>query len=140
MIQASKTMEAWMSGLFWLSDPEWSRIAPLLPRGRKGAHRVDDRRVLSGIVHMLQSGARWRDCPAAYGPYTTIYNRFNRWSKQGIWFEIFRTLTGSSGVIGTASIDSTHIKAHRSAGGGKGGLMPKRSGARAAAGRRSCMP
>jgi len=62
-----------MSGLFWLSDAEWSRIAPLLPRGRKGAHRVDDRRVLSGIVHMLQSGARWRDCPAAYGPYTTIY-------------------------------------------------------------------
>jgi transposase len=88
---------------------------------------------------MLQSGARWRDCPTAYGPYTTIYNRFNRWSKQGLWFEIFRTLTGSSGVIGTASIDSTHIKAHRSAGGGKGGLMPKRSDARAAAGRRSCM-
>ena len=73
-------------------------------------------------------------------PYTTIYNRFNRWSKQGLWFEIFRALTGSSGVIGTACIDSTHIKAHRSAGGGKGGLTPRRSDARAAAGRRSCMP
>ena len=86
---------------------------------------------------MLQSGARWRDCPAAYGPYTTIYNRFNRWSKQGLWLEVFRTLTGSSGVIGTASIDSTHVKAHRSAGGGKGGPTRKRSGAPEAVGRRS---
>jgi transposase len=76
MIQASKTMEAWMAGLFWLSEAEWSRIEPLLPRGRKGAHRVDDRRVLSGIVHMLQSGARWRDCPTAYGPYTVRHQAF----------------------------------------------------------------
>jgi transposase len=129
-----------MAELFWLSDAQWHRIERLLPHGRKGAHRVDDRRVLSGIVHMLQSGARWRDCPAAYGPYTTIYNRFNRWSKQGLWFDIFRTLTGNSGVIGTASIDSTHVKAHRSAGGGKGGPTRRRSGARAGAGRRSSMP
>jgi transposase len=129
-----------MADLFWLSDAEWARIEPLLPRGRRGAHRVDDRRVLSGIVHMLQSGARWRDCPAAYGPYTTIYNRFNRWSRQGVWFEIFRALTGSSGVIGTASIDSTHIKAHRSAGGGKGGPTRRRSAAPAEAARRSSTP
>jgi len=60
--------------LTWLSDAEWARIEPLLPKGRKGAHRVDDRRVISGIVHMLRIGARWRDCPAEYGPYTTIYN------------------------------------------------------------------
>lgn len=53
--------------LTWLSDAEWARIEPLLPRGRKGAHRVDDRRVISGIVHMLRIGARWRDCPAEYG-------------------------------------------------------------------------
>lgn len=62
--------------LTWLSDTEWAWIEPLLPRGRKGAHRVDDRRVISGIVHMLKSGARWRDCPPDYGPYTTVYNRF----------------------------------------------------------------
>ena len=60
--------------LYWLSDEEWQRIEPLLPRGRRGARRVDDRRVISGIVHMLRSGARWRDCPPEYGPYTTIYN------------------------------------------------------------------
>ncbi|TQV79518.1 transposase, partial [Denitrobaculum tricleocarpae] len=52
--------------LFYLSDEEWSRIEPYLPRGRRGAHRVDDRRVISGIVHMLKIGARWRDCPPEY--------------------------------------------------------------------------
>src|SRR3546814_8887693 len=72
----------------WSSDvcssDLWSKIEPLLPRGRRGAHRVDDRRIISGIVHMLRSGARWRDCPPSYGPYTTVYNRFNRWSRQGL--------------------------------------------------------
>src|SRR5262249_11324400 len=71
--------------LYWLSDAEWKRIEPLMPRGRRGAHRVDDRRIISGIVHMLRSGTRWRDCPPDYVPYTTVYNRFNRWSRQGIW-------------------------------------------------------
>lgn len=69
---------------YWLSDSEWSAIEPHLPRGRRGAHRVDDRRIISGIVHMLRSGARWRDCPVVYGPYTTVYNRFNRWSRHGV--------------------------------------------------------
>jgi transposase len=119
--------------LYWLSAQEWRRIEPLLPRGRRGAHRVDDRRVISGVMHMLRSGARWRDCPAAYGPYTTIYNRFNRWSKQGIWEAIFYTLTGSSGVVSSAAVDTTHIKAHRSAGGAKGGPSATPSAARAAA-------
>src|SRR4051812_4018438 len=125
-----------MAALFWLSDREWARIEPLLPRGRRGAHRVDDRRIISGIVHMLRSGARWRDCPAAYGPYTTVYNRFNRWSRQGVWQAIFYALTGSTGMYGvTAAIDSTHIKAHRSAAGGKGGPSTKRSAPRGAGGR-----
>ena len=110
-----------MSAPYCLSDAEWSCIEPCLPKGRRGARRADDRRVVSGIVHMLRCGARWRDWPSVYGPYTTIYNRFNRWSKQGVWEDVFYALTGSSGVIPSASIDSTHIKAHRSAGGAKGG-------------------
>lgn len=130
-----------MQHLFWLSNEEWARIEPWLPKGRRGAHRVDDRRVISGIVHMLKTGARWRDCPADYGPYTTIYNRFNRWSKQGVWEDVFYALSGSSGVIGTtASIDSTHIKAHRSASGAKGGPSVTRSDDHAADGRLRFMP
>ena len=125
--------------LYWLSDAEWARIEALLPRGRRGAHRVDDRRVISGILHMLRSGARWRDCPAEYGPYTTVYNRFNRWSRQGIWLAMFAAVTGQAAVIGTAAIDSSHVKAHRSAAGGKGGPSSKSLGARAAAARRRSM-
>jgi transposase len=100
--------------LYWLSDVEWGKIEPLLPRGRRGAHRIDDRRVISGIVHILRSGARWRDCPPAYGPHMTMHNRFNRWSLQGIWSAIFQALTGSNGSCGSMSIDATHIKAHQS--------------------------
>lgn len=110
-----------MRKLYWLDDEAWAKIEPHLPRGRRGARRVDDRRVISGIIHMLQSGARWRDCPVEYGPYTTIYNRFNRWSRQGVWQDVFKALTGLSGVYSSAAIDSTSVKAHRSAAGAKGG-------------------
>jgi transposase len=122
VIQGFRIEEALMrKRLYWLNDADWKRIEPLLPKGRRGARRVDDRRVISGIMHMLHSGARWRDCPPEYGPYTTIYNRFNRWSRQGIWTDIFYALTGSTGMIGTVAVDSTHIKAHRSAAGAKRG-------------------
>jgi transposase len=126
--------------LFWLSVSEWARIKPHLPEGRRGAHRVDDRRVISGIIHMLKTGARWRDCPTEYGPYTTIYNRFNRWSKQGVWEDVFYALSGSSGVIGSTAADSTHIKAHRSAAGAKGGPSNTPSADRAADGRPKFTP
>ena len=86
-------------------------------------------------MHMLRSGGRWRDCPPEYGPYTTIYNRFNRWSRQGIWLAMFKALTGRTGVIGTAAIDASHVKAHRSAAGGKGGPSKRPSGDHAAAAR-----
>ena len=133
LIQRARMMEAGVSRrLTWLSDAEWARIEPLLPRGRRGARRVDDRRVISGIVHMLRSGARWRDCPPDYGPYTTVYNRFNRWSRQGIWLEMFEALTGRSPVWGTVAVDATHVKAHRSAAGAKGGPTDTPSGPRAA--------
>ena len=62
--------------LFWLSDEQWGRIEPHLPTDVRGVERADDRRVMSGIVHVLKSGCRWCDCPPEYGPPTTIYNRF----------------------------------------------------------------
>ena len=79
-----------MAVVFWLSDRAWSTIEPLLPSNQPGARRVDDRRVISGIVHVLKAGCQWKDCPAAYGPPITVYNRFNRWSRRGLsWEPIF---------------------------------------------------
>jgi len=121
--------------VYWLSDAEWTAVQPHLPSGRRGARRVDDRRVISGIMHMLRSGGRWCDCPSVYGPHTTIYNRWNRWSRQGVWQAIFYALTGSSGVF-TGSVDSTYVKAHRSAAGAKGGLIITPLAPRAGDGRR----
>lgn len=129
-----------MAGEFWLSDRAWAVIEPLLPRNQPGARRVDDRRVISGIVHVLKSGCRWKDCPAVYGPPTTIYNRFNRWSWKGIWGRIFSELVALAEVPDELSIDSTAVRAHRSAHGGKGGRRLRPSGARAAAPPRKSMP
>jgi len=128
-----------MANESWFTDEQWANIEPLLPKDRPGAHRVDDRRVLSGIVHVLRYGCRWRDCPAVYGPHTTIYNRFRRWTMQGLWRRLFAQLVVV--VPGDAHlIDSTSSKAHRSAAGGKGGRKFKRLAARAAAGRRKSTP
>src|SRR3989441_3265713 len=76
--------------LFWLSDEQWARIEPHLPTDVRGVERADDRRVISGIVHVLKCGCRWCNCPEAYGPPTTIYNRFVRWARRGIWENLFR--------------------------------------------------
>lgn len=107
--------------LFWLSDEQWERIEPHLPTDVRGKERVDDRRVISGIVHVLKSGCRWCDCPEVYGPPTTIYNRFVRWARRGVWERLFRVLAENGRSLDTQMIDSTHVKAHRSAAGGKGG-------------------
>ena len=100
---------------FWLNDEAWSLIEPMLPKNQPGARRVDDRRVLSGIFHVLRSGCRWRDCPPEYGPRTTIYNRFNRWSYRKIWQQMLDALTEAGHLGGTVAVDSTCVKAHRSA-------------------------
>ena len=116
---------------FWLSDKQWAAVERHLPRNQPGARRVDDRRVISGIVHILKAGCRWRDCPAAYGPSTTIYNRFNRWARRGIWQKLFQALIMPD-ADGVQLIDSTIAKAHRSAAGGKGGRRFRLSGDRVA--------
>lgn len=117
--------------LFWLDDHQWQGIAPLLQTDVRGMARVDDRRVISGILHVLKSGCRWCDCPPEYGPPTTIYNRFVRWARRGIWERLFRELAARGRSTGTQMIDATHIKAHRSASGGKGGSRNRRLAARA---------
>jgi len=87
----------------WVSDEEWARIEPLLPRGAEDAHRADDRRVISGIVHTLKSGARWRDRPPEFGLYTTVFDRFNRCSRQGLWLQMFDALAEPYSVRLSAS-------------------------------------
>ena len=110
-----------MSDFFWFSDAQWERIEPLLPTDVRGKPRVDDRRVLSGIVHALRCGGRWADCADVYGPKKTLYNRFVRWSERGIWEGIFSALAGVEDAPDRLFIDSSCIKVHRCAGGGKGG-------------------
>ena len=124
-----------MARLFWLSDKAWAAIEPHLPHGQPGKPRVDDRRVISGILHVLKTVCRWRDAPAAYGPPTTVYNRFNRWSQRGIWRRLFERLAASGTIPAELMLDSTHVKAHRSASGGKGGSGRKRLAFRAGAAR-----
>ena len=80
--------------LFWLSDEQWAAIEPFMPRNQPGARREDDRRIISGILHALKIGCRWCDCPEAYGPSTTVYNRFNRWSHRGFWLKLLDALGG----------------------------------------------
>ena len=120
------------SNLFWLDDEQWASIEPHLPTDVRGKARVDDRRVISGILHVLKTGCRWVDCPPEYGPHTTIYNRFVRWAKRGVWERLFHELAQRGRAHETQMIDSTHVKAHRSASGGKGGSKIRQSGARVA--------
>ena len=102
-----------LSDHYWLSETQIKRIKPYFPLSH-GVPRVDDRRVLSGIIHVLKRGLQWRDAPAGYGPHKTLYNRFIRWSRLGVFDRIFNELS-SQDVPDQLQIDATHLKAHRTA-------------------------
>lgn len=122
-----------MSDLFWLSDCQFSRMRPYFPLAH-GAPRVDDRRVISGIIHVIRNGLRWCDAPAYYGPHKTLYNRFVRWSRLGVFDRIFSGLAAEEGKPETLMIDATHLKAHRTASSlFKKGMYPAISDAQKAA-------
>ena len=97
-----------------MRDFEWDFIKKLLPNKSRGVKRVDDRRVINGILYALRTGIPWRDMPEQYGPWSTIYNRFNRWSKAGIWDMIFEAIVDSHNVD-TVMVDSTSVRAHPTA-------------------------
>jgi len=126
-------------GYFWLNERQFARLEPHLPTDTRGKPRVDDRRVISGIVHVLKSGGRWIDAPAVYGPRKTLYNRFVRWAEKGVWEAVFQALAAAGGPPARLLIDSSAVKAHRSAAGGKGGRSIRRSAARAAGAPRKSM-
>ena len=119
-----------MSNPFWLSGEQFARLQPRLPTKVRGGPRVDDRRVISGIIHVLQSGCRWRDAPSVYGPYKTLYNRFVRWARKGVWERVFTELAAAAEPPVALLLDSTPVKAHRSAAGGKGGRSSRQPGGR----------
>ena len=122
-----------MSNLFWLSAAQMRRIEPCFPVSH-GVPRVDDRRVISGIIFVIRNGLRWRDAPKDYGPHKTIYNRFVRWSRLGVFNRIFAELAARGGRSERLMIDATHLKAHRTAASLlKKGLFPDVSGAPRAA-------
>lgn len=125
---------------FWLTDEQFAKIGPHLPTDTRGKERVDDRRVISGIVHVLKSGGRWVDAPPDYGPRKTLYNRYVRWAQKGVWVRLFEALAQAGGPPTHVLIDSSAVKAHRSAAGGKGGRKIRRSGARAADARQKSTP
>src|SRR3546814_8097162 len=101
------------------------RIEPYFPLSH-GVPRVDDRRIVSGIIFVIRNGLRWRDAPSEYGPPKTIYNRFIRWSRLGVFNKIFASLAAKGGKPDQLMIDATHLKAHRTAASLlKKGLFPR---------------
>ena len=101
-----------MTEMFLLSDAQMARISPFFPLSH-GMLRVDDRRVISGIIFVIRNGLRWRGMPASYGLHDTIYNRFIRWSEIGVFGRIFVELAKGGGETAEIMIDATHLKAHR---------------------------
>lgn len=125
---------------FWLSDRQFAKIKPYLPTDTRGVARVDDRRVISGIIHVLKSGCRWPDAPRdQYGPHKTLYNRFVRWSEKGVWGDLFHALSKAGGPPAQVLIDSTAVRAHRCAAGGKGGRKLRPLAGRAVGGQQKSM-
>ncbi|WP_354129622.1 IS5 family transposase [Bradyrhizobium sp. i1.15.2] len=118
-----------------LADYEWTAIKPMLPNKPRGVPRANDRRVLNGIFWILRSGAPWRDLPAAFGPYTTCYNRFVRWRRAGVWGRIIEALATAHDAA-TQMIDTSIVRVHQhgaciarnqrqSMGSSRGGLTSK---------------
>lgn len=103
-----------MNDLFYLKQAQLNLIKPYFPLSH-GVPRVDDLRIISGIIHVLKRGLQWRDAPREYGPYKTLYNRFIRWSRMGVFDKIFESLVAAEGVPEQLQIDATHLKAHRTA-------------------------
>ncbi|MEL6220911.1 MAG: IS5 family transposase [Pseudomonadota bacterium] len=122
-----------MSNLFWLTDAQMARLEPFFPKSH-GKPRVDDRRVLSGIIFIYRNGLRWCDAPKEYGPHKTLYNRWKRWSDKGVFARILVGLAAEEPEKKTAMIDATYLKTHRTATspagqkGGRGRLIGRTKG------------
>ena len=105
-----------------LSDDQWGQLAPLLPGkvGDPGRSGEDNRLFVNGVLWMLRSGARWEDLPERYGKYKSVHKRFTRWAKAGVWERVFDSLTADPDNQ-YLMLDTTLVRVHQQAAGGKGG-------------------
>lgn len=108
-------------GRYDLTDFEWSVIEPLMPMDRRGPKPRNNRRIINGMFYILRTGSPWRDLPERYGPYTSVYNRFNRWRKAGIWDKLMDAIVKAhDGKV--QMIDSSIVRVHQHASGVKKGV------------------
>ncbi len=105
-------------GRYDLTDFEWSAIEPVLPMDRRGPKPQNNRQIMNGMFYVLRTGSPWRDLPERYGPYTTVYNRFNRWRKAGIWDKLMDAIVKAHGGE-VQMIDSSIVRVHQHASGVK---------------------
>jgi len=114
MIQAPELTGVMMSNLFWLTEEQMERLKPFFPRSH-GKPRVDDRRVLSGIVFINRNDLRWCDAPREYGSPKALHNRWKRWVDMGVFARIMEGLAFEGGEEKVVMIDATYLKTHRTA-------------------------
>ena len=107
-----------------LSDEQWERIKGLLPERRGRPSKRGDRRFINGVLFWAKTGVPWRDLPKRYGPWQTVFNRFDRWAKRGIWAKIFKEVQVDIDPDGSM-VDATIVRTHQHAAGAKGGPMAK---------------
>lgn len=117
-----------------LKEAEWQLLKDLLPpeRGRKNRPAFDNRPIVNGILWRIRTGVPWRDVPEKYGKWSTVYQRFRRWSRAGIWEAVASNLAQAMADNARHSIDSTTVRGHVSAAGAKGGLANRLLAARGA--------
>jgi transposase len=131
-----------MKHRYELTDNEWERIEPLLPPERKtgrGRPARENRIMVNAMVWILRSGAPWRDLPERYGPWKSVYTRFSRWSRQGIWQNVVNRFNVDPDWE-NISIDGSYVRAHQHSAGGKGGLKNRQSGGAEADSQQRSMP
>lgn len=124
-----------------LSDEQWQLISPHLPGQKKDPGRTadDNRMFVNAVLWIAKTGAPWRDLPERFGNWNSVFVRYNRWSKRGVWQRLLEVLGGDPDLEHLL-LDSTIVRAHQHAAGAKGGKLPNRSAALAAVGVRKSMP
>ena len=106
-----------------LTDAEWKKVQSLLPPPRSRRSLTGDRQFISAVLWLARTGVPWRDLPERYGPWKSVYNRFNNWAKRGVWERIFKALQVAPDPEGSI-LDGSVVRAHLDAAGGKGGSNP----------------